>query len=158
MSKARYFAFEVAPSLTCGLLSAENNTDVTLLTGAPIDPGEVELPFRFTITSKRPLQMNDYYEESVVSARLLEVLRGIGGVDALQAFPAEIVEAGTGQVIRSYSVVNFLGMGTLRAGALAPPCSGARLFLFGAGPAIDEAGAESIRAQGFRNLEVVALP
>lgn len=95
-----------------GLIKATVNVGQTLINGATIDPGALLLPWRFTLKHARPdpLHMADFYSSAkLMSNQLIDTLQS-AGVDNMQLFDTEIVNAATGEQIGGYRVVNILGL------------------------------------------------
>lgn len=107
-----YFRLSSRLNPNAGLIMPEDNVDETLIDGAQIDPSTLILPWPFTLEHKRPdpIQMADFYSSAnLMSNRLIDTLKS-AGVDNLQLFDAEIVNAGSGEKIDGYRVVNILGL------------------------------------------------
>ncbi len=107
-----YFRLISRLNRNAGLIMPEDNVDETLIDGALIDSRALALPWRFSLQHSRPdpLRMADFYSSAkLMSDRLIGTLES-AGVDNLQLFDAQIVNAGTGEKVGGYRVVNILGL------------------------------------------------
>lgn len=98
---------------------ALNNQHVVPILGHLLTPEKegFELPFRFRVRFSQgiddPVQKQPLYDfmpnRRVMHKRLVDTIRSTG-VDNLQTFPAEVVDADSDAVSREYLLVNVIGL------------------------------------------------
>lgn len=114
-----YFRLDADVASMSQYWEAQNNQHVMTILGEllSVNDDAIELPFRFTVSFSPDLEgkpkrqpLYDFVPSTNAMHKRLVTTMQAAGVDNLQIFPAQVVDAISGAISSDYVVVNVVGM------------------------------------------------